>query len=486
VASIAKDPNGRKRLLFVAPDGNRKAVRLGKIPQRAAEAVKVKVESLLASKVSGCPWDNETARWVAELPDELADKLAGAGLIPARDKAALGTFLESYIESRADVKPLTKKKYETTRKGLVKFFGAGRRLREITPGDAKLWRLDFAKRGKAENTTRKHTAVAKLFFGAAVERGLIPSNPFAGLKATILPNRERFYFVTREETRKVIDACPDAQWRLIVGLSRYGGLRCPSETLSLGWRDIDWERGRVKVTSPKTAHHPGGESRIIPLFPELRLLLEEVWEQAEPGAVHVITQYRDTNQNLRSRLLDIIWSAGLKEWPKLFQNMRSTRETELAERYPMHVVCQWIGNSEPVAAKHYLQVTDDHFKQATADSAEAAQNAAQYAHERRRKARERERKTPCFPVQHDPLQYYTNEQIAEAGLEPARGCPHRILSPERLPIPPLGPEFPAAVGCPAAGGYFYPPLVVAAIRLTAFKNALALASTLSVDTPRPR
>ena len=27
----------------------------------------------------------------------------------------------------------------------------------------------------------------------------------------------------------------------------------------------------------------------------------------------------------------------------------------------MHVVCQWIGNSQPIAAKHYLQVTDDHF-----------------------------------------------------------------------------------------------------------------------------
>ena len=54
-------------------------------------------------------------------------------------------------------------------------------------------------------------------------------------------------------------------------------------------------------------------------------------------------------------------SAGLQRWPKLFQNLRSTRETELAEDFPMHVVCPWIGNSQPIAAKHYLQVTDDHF-----------------------------------------------------------------------------------------------------------------------------
>ena len=48
----------------------------------------------------------------------------------------------------------------------------------------------------------------------------------------------------------------------------------------------------------------------------------------------------------------------------MFQNLRSTRETELADDFPMHVVCQWIGNSQPIAAKHYLQVTDDHFSKA--------------------------------------------------------------------------------------------------------------------------
>ena len=54
----------------------------------------------------------------------------------------------------------------------------------------------------------------------------------------------------------------------------------------------------------------------------------------------------------------------MKLWPKLCQNLRSTRETELAEQYPIHVVCEWIGASQPVAMKHYLQVTEEHFEQA--------------------------------------------------------------------------------------------------------------------------
>jgi len=62
--------------------------------------------------------------------------------------------------------------------------------------------------------------------------------------------------------------------------------------------------------------------------------------------------------------LRIIRKAGLKPWPKLFQNLRATRETELSEIFPSHVVCQWIGHTQEVAKKHYLQVTEDHFARA--------------------------------------------------------------------------------------------------------------------------
>ena len=39
MASISDDPNGRRRILFVAPDGSRKTIRLGKIDRKSAEAI---------------------------------------------------------------------------------------------------------------------------------------------------------------------------------------------------------------------------------------------------------------------------------------------------------------------------------------------------------------------------------------------------------------------------------------------------------------
>ena len=51
-------------------------------------------------------------------------------------------------------------------------------------------------------------------------------------------------------------------------------------------------------------------------------------------------------------------------WPKPFQNLRSTRETELVEEFPVHVVVKWLGNSAAVARRHYLQTTEKHFVRA--------------------------------------------------------------------------------------------------------------------------
>jgi integrase len=238
-------------------------------------------------------------------------------------------------------------------------------------------------------------------------------------------NPDRFYFVSREEAERVLDACPDAQWRLLFALSRFGGLRCPSEHLGLRWGDIDWARGRMTVTSPKTEHHPGGGSRMVPLFPELRPCLEAVWEQAEPGTEFVITRYRDTNVNLRTQLGKIIRRTGLKPWPKLFQNLRSTRQTELTETFPIQAVCDWLGNTRVVAAKHYLQTTDEHFQRAIGSSGAGARegqralhNPVQFGADSVRSDSQAEPPTPVFAGGSDAMRFGATPQVAATGLEP--------------------------------------------------------------------
>jgi hypothetical protein len=169
--------------------------------------------------------------------------------------------------------------------------------------------------------------------------------------------------------------CPDNQWKLLFALSRYGGFRCPSEHLALCLGDVDFEAGRITAHSPKTEHHEGKGIRVMPLFPELLPYLLAVRKELlsdpdfDPKAtpmskLPVITRYRESNINLRTQLCRIIRKAKLEPWPKIFQNLRATRATELADKFPTHVAADWLGHSTTIADKHYRQTTAEHFARA--------------------------------------------------------------------------------------------------------------------------
>jgi len=399
MASVITLANGRRAIQFMAPDGDRRpTIRLGKVSQRYAEGFKYRVEQLLAARITGQAPDAEMAHWIAELPQKLADKLTTVGLIGQKQPKVmptLATFVEAYIARRSDVSPHTRRIWRQTAANLVQFFGGGCPLDSITRGQAKDWRLALVSRGLADASVRKHCGFAKHFFAQAVDHEHLTANPFGKLISAPVGNEARQFFVSREAMQKVLDACPDVEWRLIVALSRYGGLRCPSEHLGLTWDDVDWANSRIHVTSPKTARHVGHESRIVPLFPELKPYLDAAWNAAEPGTKYVIHRHRMAAGNLRTQLMRIVRRAGLTPWPRITHNLRSSRQTELEESFPSHVVCRWIGNSPQVARKHYLQLTEEHFQK-------ALQNPVQQAHESARTApqaiRSQAAETPDLPV----------------------------------------------------------------------------------------
>ncbi len=372
MASINQSKNGLKAIQFYNADGERKTIRIGKTTMRDAEKIKTKIEELNVAKINGTPLEVETASWLSTRPAKFYEKLVKAGLAETRIEieetpaVLLEAFIDNYIHKRGDVKPETVKVYQRCKKHLVEFFGADRVLTQMTPGDATDWRRWLEIKQKlSKNTIGRTCGIAKQFFHDAAEREFITRNPFAKLPTQVKGNEERQYFISREDAQAVLDACPDAQWRLLFALSRFGGLRCPSEHLALRWSDVDWKRSRITIRSSKTEHHDDQGVRVIPIFPELRSYLEDVRDLANPDEEFVITRYRQRNANLRTQLERIIKKAGLKPWPKLFQNLRSTRETELAEQFPIHVVCKWIGNSEIIARKHYLQVTDADYAKAS-------------------------------------------------------------------------------------------------------------------------
>ena len=209
---------------------------------------------------------------------------------------------------------------------------------------------------------------------------MIDTNPFADLRAGSQVNVENSVYISRDTIERVLGACPDAHWRTVVALSRYAGLRCPSEHYLLRWGDINWERSRMVVHSPKTARHEGHSSRVVPISPELRPILLDLFERAQPGDERALPRMRGAGANLRTTMLKIIARAGEAPWPRLFQNLRASCASDWVERFPNHVVAGWLGHSPMVAATHYLQTRDAHFDLAAGVVQGDTQSATPSAH----------------------------------------------------------------------------------------------------------
>jgi integrase len=163
-------------------------------------------------------------------------------------QALLGQFLEAYIANRKPTAAAnTIKNLEQAKRRLLDYFGPDRNLTSIAPAEA--WAAHLA--GKyAPATVGRTVKRARQFFRAALRYKLVTENPFADLKAGGQVNRQRLCFVSPEVIYRAIEAAPDAEWRLIIALSRFGGLHCPSEHLALRWEDVLWDRNRPYVPSP--------------------------------------------------------------------------------------------------------------------------------------------------------------------------------------------------------------------------------------------
>jgi integrase len=379
MASLSRDANGNYTVQVVCGDSKRRSIRLGKVNKKIATEVKLKVEHLNALAVAKLPMDTETAQWVATIGDELAAKLAAVGLIPPRESRTLRQFLDDYIGGRAGdghTKPATVINIRRVADDLTAVLGPGADVRSVTVADAERFKGFYQKKELAPATTYRRLKMAKMLFNHAVKLKLVTENPFADVKGKNTNPVERRHYVSEADTLKLLEAA-NPTWRAVIALARFGGLRCPSEVLSLKWENVDFATGRMTVSSPKTEHLEGRAYRIVPLFARLRPYLEDAHELAAPGEVYVVgglqgAGYRAAartpggwmNANLRTTFEKLIRRAGLQSWPRLFHNMRASCETDLMQNHPIHVVTAWIGNTPKIALGHYLQTLDADFEKA--------------------------------------------------------------------------------------------------------------------------
>jgi hypothetical protein len=94
-----------------------------------------------------------------------------------------------------------------------------------------------------------------------------------------------------------------------------------------------WEKGGMTVLAKKTEHHGGDHAvRIVLICPELRVILADAFERAEPGSTLVVPSAARAAVYPRSHLERIITKAGHKPGPRLLQNLQASCETDWVEK----------------------------------------------------------------------------------------------------------------------------------------------------------
>jgi integrase len=394
MATVSTDTNGNRRIQFSGLDRKRRTLYAGKISARAADDLKRLVESILESAACGLETSPTTAKRLDGLGDDVHAKLVAVGLVNPREKAkavrvSVAEHAEAYLALRTDIKPGSRLVLGQVVRNLCQYFGTTA-LADVRPADAddfSRWLATDARvrgessgkpKGLSPATLGKRISWSATIWRDAVRRGLVDRNPFDEVRRPCTVNQERRQYVPRETIETLIAAEPDPEWRALLALARYLGLRTPSEPFSMVWSDIDWERRRIKIRSPKTEGH-GKSFRVAPLLPEILPHLEALFAVA-PEGLYVFERLRERDSrrkaekgfwaacNLRTFLLKKLEKAGIVAWPKLWHNLRASAQTDLTARFPAHSVAQWMGNTVQVANKHYLMVTDADFDRAASEA----------------------------------------------------------------------------------------------------------------------
>jgi site-specific recombinase XerD len=369
MASLRKNAKSEWEIRYYEENRERCSLYLGKISARSAEEIHRHVERMLEAKWSNRPLDETTAKWVGGIDGRLSEKLAAKGLIaraPRPQSARLGVFIEQYIEQLSPERASrTIINLRQARDKLLAFIPADREMGSVTISEMVSFRHWLAKAcGLAPNSVKIHCRKAKQFFQEAVERGLIADNPCRTLKDLHeMRNEDRERFMTVEQTKRVLAACPSDEWRLIFSLARFGGLR-KSEILALRWDQIFWDECRIEVPGAKGRHGTGKRKRDLPIFPELADTLRAVLAQGPDLSGRVVASYRP-DANIGALMARHIKAAGIGDWQKALQNLRATRATELmrAGGDPAQV-CRWLGHSIRVFVKHYDRMRSEDFLEA--------------------------------------------------------------------------------------------------------------------------
>lgn len=338
----SKARHGYRLRVYTA--AGRRSIWLGRVTEPEAIAIQRHVDEIIAAQTADLPIPRLTALWLDRLDPEIKSKLTCiTGSI-----RTVRTAIDEYLNAKRDLIALSTA--ESVGRSLAWLADAcgDRRIDGVSPEEVSTV-YDSLEQGAS--TRGKIAKDWKAFFRWCEDNRWIVANPAKRLATTVSVRDKTF--VSIETINRILAACDDLELRLVIVLSRFGGLRINSEIRDFSEASIDRVSKRIKITDTKRCM-----IREIPLFREIAAQLPA------PGVELLPTLASLSHSGLTNRFLDAVRKAGIEPWRVPWHSMRASRETELITAFGLSTAAKWIGNSEKVAMTSYAIIPDSDWAKA--------------------------------------------------------------------------------------------------------------------------
>ena len=381
-------PSFTYRIQFLQANGRRATICLGAISGKQAAEIDRHVAHLVSAKQYNTTIEESTQAWLKSLTNEklLAD-MVKFGLCAAIENPTVDAFVTQFIKrKKATAKPGTVFLCEQVAADLRLRF-KDKRVSEVTQSDAKAfwhWLItgDETRKKLADNTARRRLGRVREIFNDAIEHEIITRNPFMLKSLPVSVGAAKKEYVPTETLTAILEHLgadgERTEWKLLFAFGRFVGCRMPSEIRKLTWADVNWERNTIRLQSPKTESR-GKAERLVPIFPEIAALLEQQFNETSGRQAELVFPKLGKHSNSAVTAAKIVEKAGFVVWPKFWNSLRASCETDLMDRYGLRKACAWIGNSPAIAMKHYALLRKADFSDVGTEGGAAQRAAASVA-----------------------------------------------------------------------------------------------------------
>ncbi len=236
------------------------------------------------TKSEACGRDKALARQNRDAKKaELREGLSGR--LPDRSLSDLQDALEAFMVGKSHH---TIRKTRRSLQELVALCG-NRRLEHVNRAMIMDFRAERLTAGVAAATANKDLRQIKSALSYAVDAGWLRSNPLWRWKGLQLREPEkRIRVIEPEEFQRLLDACPDPTFRVLLIVGYYQGLR-RTELVNLRWAAIDFAAGVLHVENVVEAGEltKSRKNRVLPMRAivkqELKALCDDVPKVLEAG-----------------------------------------------------------------------------------------------------------------------------------------------------------------------------------------------------------